>query len=87
MDADLGCGLRDLGDNCVGNAGPPGGLFQRRGVVLCNVSDLVLALGVCARCIAHRELRRLAGGEQLQRGRERRDLVLVDGHLQRNVIR
>ena len=87
LDADLGGGLRDLGDNRVGDPGPAGGLFQRRRIVLGNAPEIVISLSVGARGIAHRELCRLARSEQLERCRKRRDLVLVDGHLQRHVVR
>ena len=86
LDTDLGGRLRDLGDDCVGDPGPAGGLFERRRIVLGNTAEVVLTLNVGARGIAHRELCRLARGEQLERRRKRRDLVFVDGHLQCHIV-
>src|SRR6266516_7379240 len=55
LDTDLGGRLRDLGDDCVGDPGPAGGLFERRRIVLGNTAEVVLTLNVGARGIAHRE--------------------------------
>ena len=87
LDPDLRCGVGDLVDDGVRDDGPAGRLFERGRIALGNVTDVVFAQRVLAGGVAHRVLGRLACGKQLERRRERRNLVLVDGHLEGNVVR
>jgi hypothetical protein len=86
LDADIRGGLCDLRDDGVGDDRPAGGLLQRSGICLGDVGHVVLALDVRPRRVAHRELCRLARGEQLERTCELGDLVVVDRHLERHVV-
>ena len=86
LDADLGRSVRDLRDDGVGHARPSCGVLERGRILLGNPAEVVFPLDVRTRRIAHRKLRRFAGGEQLECSCDRGDLVLVHGHLQGNVV-
>ena len=86
LDADLGRSVRDLRDDGVGNARPSCRVLERGRVLLGNPAEVVFPLDVRTRRIAHRKLRRFAGREQLERSCDGGDLVLVDRHLQGDVV-
>ena len=87
LDADLGCRLCDLVDDSVADDRSTGRLFERCRIVLGHAVDVVLTVDVRQGRIAHRPLRHLARCHQLKCGCERRNLVLVNRDLQRDVVR
>ena len=86
LDPDLCSRSRHLVDDRVGDDRPAGGLLEGGGIPLGDLADVVLAPRVLARGIAHRMLRRLAGGQELERSRQGGNLVLVDGNLERDLV-
>ena len=82
LDSDLGRGLGNLGNDRICDRRPTGGFLERGHVALRNPAEVELVPGVGSSRVAHRKLRRFTRGQQLERRRQGRHLVLVDWNFQ-----
>ena len=87
LDPDLGRRLAHLAQHRVRDGAAAGRLLERGDVEVGDAVEVVLAAGELERRRAHRRPDVRARREQLERRHERVDLVVVDRHLQRHVVR